>query len=223
MKSDGIDTRTWVSLARVDDDPDAVRYDTEFGWLVDVTFVGGPLDGEGPLVCRLGSMGARRGVTSQQPVGLGCLVLVLVPAGDINVEPTIISMLHDINCVAPTTVNGTEITEEFAAETHVQAFPGEDLDAEYRAVRVTGDSVVLGAAEADQPFARGNDLADALDNLAGALDTFAVALGSGTLIGMAPVVYVGGSANPALVALRSAITQFEGARNAYLSTRINGD
>ena len=63
----GVDTRTWITLARVDADPDATVWDDDLGWLVDVTMVGGPLDGDGPVLCRVASGGQGVGVGAHAP------------------------------------------------------------------------------------------------------------------------------------------------------------
>lgn len=226
MKRPGIDPRSWLALARVDDDPDAVVWNDQLGWVADVTFVGGDLDGEGPQPCRIASLGAGAGLTAQSPPRFDGLVLVAIVGGDANISCVIIGQLHDVNAAAPAQVNGTTITEEFAKETHVEAFPAEDLDAEYRNVRITGEAMVLGDPEADQPFPRGTDLADALDNLAGALDNLATALSNpGSVIGTS---VSGGAVTAAVIGaatgpLSVAVAQFQAARNTYLSTRIRGD
>lgn len=226
LKRPGIDPRSWLNMARVDEDPDAIVWDAQVGWLVDVTFVGGALDGEGPVVCRVSSWGQGQGVTSQRPPRPDCLVLVAVPGGDPNEECVIVGQLHDEVCKPPAAVNGTTITEEFALETHFEVFPGEDLDAEYRNVRITAESMTLGAAAADQPFPRGNDLADALDNLADSLDALAAALTtSGSVIGTS---VSGGAVTAAIIGavtapLQTAVASFKAARTGYLSSRITGD
>lgn len=218
LKMPGIDTRTWVALARVDEDPDATVWDQELGWLVDVTIVGGPLDGDGPVLCRMASSGASTGKGRYDPPHQGCLVFVAIPGGDTNADCIILGQLNDTDCKAPTEVNGTAITEEFATKTHVLAFPGEDFDAQFDNVRITGN-MILGVKEADQPFARGNDLADALGDL---VDAFLLFLDQavappGAFGSVAVVAF-----SAAGVSLKTAINQFKLARQTYLSTTIKG-
>lgn len=235
----GIDPRTWVSLARVDTDEDAIVWDEEEGWLVDVTFVGGELDGEGPVVATMGSLAQGNGQGRYLPPRAGGLVLVSVPNGDANDEVVILQQVHTTNEVAATTINGDTIVErdagngEVAAiETHIDAFPQEDADQQWRTRRVAtsgahrlhGETLELGIPDADQPFARGNDLADALNNLSSALDTFLNALAIIPVLIPPPPGSPVANVNPAAIAtLRTAITTFQNARNQYLSTRISGD
>jgi hypothetical protein len=105
-----------------------------------------------------------------------------------------------------------------ADRTHLCAFAGTDVDLEAERVRVCGEALVLGVPQADQPYVRGTDLADALGSLLDALSTFAAA------IAVAPVV----GANVALPAsvlaqFQQAIATAKQARQTYLSSRINGD
>lgn len=218
LKMPGIDTRTWIALARVDEDPDATVWDPELGWLVDVTIVGGPLDGDGPVLCRMASSGAATGKGRYDPPHQGCLVFVAIPGGDTNADCVILGQLNDTDCKAPSAINGSAITEAFAARTHVLAFPGEDFDAQFDNVRITGQ-MVLGVPDADQSYTRGEDLADALDELVDALADFLDQAPS-------PPGAFGSVSAPtfsaAAVVLKAAIAQFKTARNQYLSTRIKG-
>lgn len=218
LKTPGIDPRTWVAFARVDEDPDATVWDAEWGWICDVTIVGGPLDGDGPIVCRMPTRGQGNGVGEQHPPRQGGLVVVAIPEGNTNADCIIIGQLHDVDHVVPATVNGTTIDEPFATRTHILAYPGEDFDAEFENVRLTGQ-MVLGVPDADQPYARGNDLADALNALADAFDAFLDAA-------PAPPGAFGSVAAPtftaAAVPLKVAIEQFKLSRDQYLSTRIKG-
>lgn len=219
LKMPGIDTRTWIALARVDEDPDATVWDAELGWLVDVTIVGGPLDGDGPVLCRMGSTGSAPGMGQYDPPHQGGLVVVLIPEGDTNADCVILGQLNDADkFLAATKVNETDITEEFATRTHVMAFPSEDLDAEFANVRLTGQTV-LGVHNADQPFARGTDLADALDGLVDALSSFidAAPAPPGAFGSVAAPVFTAAGA-----ALKAGIEQFKLARQQWLSQRIKG-
>lgn len=210
LKMPGIDPRAWLALARVDDDDDAVVWDAELGWLVDVTFVGGSLDGDGPNLCR-----QRRGL--YEPPHRNGLVLVAVVGGDANMECVILAELDVEDRPAPTTVNGDTIDEAFATRTHIGAFPNEDLDLEFENVRVTGQ-MKLGAPDADQPYIRGNDYADAEADFLDALDQFLTS---------APPPGPFGSVNSATfiaaaTQLKLALQQFKLAKSTYLSQVIRG-
>lgn len=236
----GIDPRTWVSYARVDDDPDAIVWDEELGWLVDATCVGGALEGE-PVLCRTGSDGQGNGVGRYSPPRAGCLVLVSIPNGDVNDDCVILRQLHDAECLAPTTVNGDQIVERdassgqvAAAETHLAVFPQEDKDEEWRAVRVTasgahkvhGETVELGVDGADQPFVRGEDLRSAIDALADGIKAafFALTNGGSTSAGGVPLTAAQAAygATP-LLGIQKAVQDVKDAADAYLSERISGD
>ena len=218
MSRPGIDSRSWLALARVDEDPDAIVWDRELGWLVDVTMVGGGLDGEGPVLCRQPSAGQGPGVGEYHPPRAGCLVIVLVPNGDPNNDCLIVGQLNDEGCAAATAINGVDITEAFAARTHIMAFPAEDLDAEFEHVRLTGD-MTLGVAGADQPYARGDDLAGAVDDFADALIKF---LNTAAAVpgGFGEVTATG--FNAAGGVLKAKALAFKAARSRWLSTRIRG-
>lgn len=223
----GIDTRTWTALARVDVDPDATVWDPVLGWLVDVTFVGGALDGEGPVVCRMGAAGAGAAAGKHDPPRQGALVVVNVIAGDPNVECVIVGYLHDLEHQPATTVNGAEITEAMASRTWIEAFPTEDKETEHQNLRMTGretakllgQQVRLADNEAEQPFVRGDDYADAeavfLDALSTFLDLALVPVGAFGSVNW-------GSFQTAAQSLKAAVNTFKNARQQYLSARVRG-
>jgi hypothetical protein len=221
----GIDPRSWVCMARVDEDEDAIVWDDALGWLVDVTFVGGGSDGEGPINCRVASPSQGSGVGVSRPQRPNGLVIVLIPNGDPNDDAIIVGQLHDVDdFTVPSEVNGDTIVEtdasdgEVAAdETHITVAPGEDLDQQWRNARITADAMVLGAPEADQPFVRGTDLDDALDDLADAISDIVTAINTG-------LAAAGSSIDPAsLASFEVAIATFKAASDQYLSDRITGD
>lgn len=221
MSYPGIDPRTWVSMARIDDDEDAIVWNEDLGWLVDVTFVGGEFDGEGPVNCRVASMLQVSGVTHQRPSHAGALVVVVIPNGDPNDDAVIVAQLHDVDDQsAPTEVNETSIDEDFAQETHVTVAPEEDLDQQWRNTRITAESMIFGTHDANQPYVRGDDLSSALDSLVDAISEFAAAIAVAPVnIGTAVVAL-----DPAsLTSLQIAISNFKNASENYLSTRIKGD
>jgi len=218
----GIDPRTWVLTARIDDDPDAMVWDDKLGWLVDVTPVTGQLAGSTmPLACRVATAAQGPDIGMHHPPRLGGLVLVVIPSGDPNEDSIIIGQLHDVDDGAPARVNGDTIDEDFARQTHIAALPDEDVDQEWRHARITAsDAMVLGTADADQAMVRGDDLADALSDLADALSQFAVA------IAVAPVNIAGAvvALDPGtLTSFQQAVTAFKSASQTYLSTRITVD
>jgi hypothetical protein len=217
-------------MARVDDDPDAVVWDSDLGWLCDVTWVGGGLDGDGPVVCRVASPAQGEGVTEQRPPRPVGLVIVVIPNGDPNDDAIIIGQLHDIDGrTVPSQVNGDTIVEtgassgEVAADvTHILVAPGEDLDQQWRDVRITGDSMIIGVPDADQSLPRGDDLADALEDIIDAIDSFASSLASAAPAPPNAALTVAAVA-AVYPSLATAVAQFKSARSDYLSTRIKTD
>jgi len=232
----GIDTRTWVCFARIDTDPDAIVWDEELGWYADATIVEGGLTGE-PVLCRVGSDGQGSGLGRYSPPRAGGLVLLAVPGGDPNDECVVLRQFNAYEELAPTTINGDTIVERdpqagqvAALETHLAVFPNEDADEQWRKRRVAtsgahklhGDTMELGIAGADQAFARGNDLADALEDVINGIGLFCQTLSA------APAAPPNGALTVASVltaynVLSPKITAFANARAQYLSTRIKGD
>lgn len=218
----GIDTRCWIAVGRVDDDPDAVVWDDVLGWLCDVTPVSGPLAGSTlPIACRVVSGAQGDDMGTYKPPRAGGLVLVVFPSGDPNEDSIVIGQLHNTDDAgAPESVNDETITESFALETHLTVAPNEDLDEQWRNVRITAESMIFGTSNADQSAVRGDDLAQALSDLGDALSQFAAA------IAVAPV-NLGGAVvalDPATLAtFQQAVTAFQQASQTYLSSRINLD
>jgi len=243
----GIDPRSWLVYARIDDDPDAIVWDAELGWFVDVTVVSGQLAGE-PVLARVSADALSSG-GRYTPPRANALVLLAVPNGDSNDECVVLMQLHSSDRTAPTTVNGDTIVErdpqagEVAAlVTHLSVFPNEDCDEEWRERRVTasgahrlhGDTMELGLAGADQSYVRGEDKADADEAFVSAVDTYnqQVLAAFSAMLPPGPPVTPVTAANvsagiaiitPASVALSAAVAQFNAARAQYLSTRIKGD
>lgn len=195
MRGPGSDTRTWLALARVDDDDDAISYDRAppdgegLGWIVDVTFQGGELDQEGPIPCRVSAAFAGDGQTRQEPVERGCEVLVLIPEGNSNASPTIIGQIHNGgDCRVPAEVNGVQIDEDYSKATHILVTPlaVDQQVAGTRRIktgdthRILGPLVELADEGAGQAFVRGDEHIDDADALKTALQNFGNALAAST-------------------------------------------
>lgn len=235
MSGPGADPRSWVVLARVDDDDDAIRWDTGTGWVADVTFVFGDLAGEGPVACRVASIFGGDGVGSFQPVQRGAEVLVLLPGGDPNTAPMIVGVgFNPEDLPVPETVNGQTIDEDFALANHIlvtehsvqqEVGPRWRTEATERAT-LAAPEVRLADEDAGQAFVRGNAQADALKDLVDALDAFAQALATappavpnGALtVASVAVAY----ANP-LTGLAVKLTRAKTAIDNALSTKIKGE
>lgn len=131
----GIDPRSWMAIARVDDDEDAIRFEPPMGWLVDVTFTTGALAQVGPVPCRVAPDFAGAGATRSTPIDRDCEVLVAVPSGDPNDSPSIVGQLHNGGgCPVPESVAGQPLTEELARSTHLLRSPHGALE-EYDGAR----------------------------------------------------------------------------------------
>lgn len=175
----GADPRTWLALARVDDDEDAITFDpspaqdgTGGGWLVDVTFQGGALDQEGPIPCRVSAAFAGESRTRSEPFERGCEVVVAVNEGDPNAAPVIIGRVHNGgDCQVPNQVNGTDIDEDYAQATHIFVTPhavDEQVDGTRRVKtgdthRLLGPLLELADENASQSFVLGDAQKTALE------------------------------------------------------------
>lgn len=225
LSAPGNDTSVWVTLGRVDDDVDAIRWDTQgVGWVVDVTLQAGPLDQVGPVPCKLSSAYAGSERLESAPVERGCSVVVAIPGGNPNVGPLIIGRTSNRDgCEVPTSVNGQPINEAFALANHFLVTPhgqqqqfGGDVrhDAPNMSLRATVQAQLLGATVelaqdgATQAFVRGNQFQTAFDAFLTALDTaYAATLAPG----------------PAKTAFSLAVAIFKQALQASLSTRVRGE
>lgn len=132
----GIDPRTWTTVGRVDDDPQAVRWVLGIGWIADVSFVGGPLDGETEVPCRVAGSISGSLTGDYAPLPPGCSVVVVLPSGNPEESPIIVGKLSNRGgCEAPVTVNdlpiipgnvsspSTEVTvSPFDTEIHVSEY-----------------------------------------------------------------------------------------------------
>lgn len=229
IQGPGVDPRTWVTTGRVDSDPDAIRWEPPFGWVVDVTFSGGDLDSDGPNPCRVATMfaGSMQGISAPQLQGAE--VIVLIPEGNPNTNPVIIGMLHngDGN-VAPETVNETPIDEAHALANLItvteggadQQFGGDVRVKAGGVNRQLAPLVELAEQGASQAFLRGNDYTSGEAAFVGAVSTFASAVGTfGAASGAPP---------PAIAALAAAVAAFTAAAASfsppsYLSSRVKAE
>lgn len=194
----GIDPRSWVELGRVDDDPDAITWLPGTGWTVDVTFVTGELAEEDEVPCQVSSAigGALSG--SFAPIKPGCPVVVLMPAGNPNVSPTIIGVLHAVDdCQVPVEINLLPVTEQVMLD-NVVVKSGDSLEVEFAgdahvqapAWWLIGERINLAPltprSDATEPFIRGNQYGVALNAFLTSVETFssAVSTASTTLAGL---------------------------------------
>lgn len=226
----GMDPRSWALLARVDDVEDAIRLEQGLGWIVDVTVTGGQLDGEGPIPCRVAWSYAGEDAGRSEPVERGTQVLVVLPDGDANGTPVIVGVLSTPDKPPPASINGDEVSEQYALSTHYLRTP-HNVEQEVGSVwrvsaqtdaKLTAQNVALADDAPTQSYVRGDDQVDALKALIDALDAFSSALA--TAIPAPP----NGALTVASVAAAYAVLgpQLATAKTsleAALSTRIKGE
>lgn len=246
MAGPGADPRTWCATARVDDDPDAIRFEEPDGWLVDVTIQGGPLDGE-EITCRVASGFAQNGATRSDPPSRDCEVLVVISEGDPNANPVIVGQVHNGGgCPVPSSVNGEGLDEQKALATHVLVTPhdvdqqiggflrqflGEDLtqeadgnvkiQAKGAQAELLAALVNLADAGATQSYVRGTVFAAALQSV-----LFTIALESTTAAAAATAlaaVPLLAPAVPALTAWGVAATANATSVNLLIPRLVPGD
>lgn len=183
MSQPGIDPRTWVTMGRVEDDPQAVRWVHGMGWIADVRLTGGPLDGETEVPCRVAGNVQGEGTGEFVPLTPGCEVAVLLMAGNAEEAPLIVGRVNNRGgCEAPEEVNGLPIldgTEGSSSAVAVSPFDTEIVVSENnrreeyrgdtfhqsasRVIETEGnDSLCLGDRDADQHYVRGEDYTDAV-------------------------------------------------------------
>lgn len=197
----GIDPRTWISAARVELDPDSLRWDAALGWVVDVRAYGGELEGETDIVCRVASALGGPGAGAYAPPILDAEAIVALPSGDPEVNPVVLGWLNsEGGNEAPATVNGLPIVGEletstplsvspFDTEIHVSphALRSERAGLEHRQAAshvIAGDdamdAVLLGSEDASAPFVKGDGLVTQLDTFITALLTALAAISAAT-------------------------------------------
>lgn len=229
LRGPGADTRTWTFYARVDDDPEAVRWDTTLGWLVDVHVVGGDLDGEGPIVCRVAWPYLGDGEGSSAPVARDAHVVCALPEGDPNGVPCVVGFVPAPGSAAPSSVNGQSIDRDLASSTLILR-TSHDYQAEVGSLwrtsatddaKLCAQNVALGDADASQAYVRGDDQLDALNDLVDALDQFAQALATATPAPPNGALTVANVA-AAYAVLAPALVAAKGALQSALSSRVKG-
>ena len=243
----GIDPRSWNTAARVDDNPDAIRWDPQIGWLVDVTPYGGGLEGEAETTCRVASPLAAQGAVEAIPIERACEVIVDVLDGDLESNPVISGRVNNADdCFVPLTVTGVPINGEVPISVPnplpgsawfvtVSPFDTELKNSPYnRAEQYAGkrlvqadvqiieadqdeDGVFLGSRSASEPFVLGDAYTEALGAYVDAVDDYALAL-TGPIDGIAPGVGTSSAA-----ALKAAGVALKESLKEALSLKIKGE
>jgi hypothetical protein len=202
----GSNERSWVELGRVDDVDDAVTWLEGTGWVADVSFITGQLAEEAEIPCRIASHIGGDDQGCFTPVRPGCVVVVVVGAGNVNVAPVIIGYLHNPeDCRVPTEVNELSIDED-AALANILVKTIANYEAEY------GDEVRIQAksnmslvsprinlapdavrGDSTQAYVRGDEFGEALGSFLDGVGTFcqtaaAACSAAATALTPAPVV-----------------------------------
>ncbi len=201
--------QTFTAAARIEDPTDAIHFDPQSGWIVDVSFYGGPLDGEKEVPVRVLSKGpGGDGFGEYIPPARGAEVLIGIPEGDVEANPVMIGYLtNEDGDKPPTQINGLALATEAPASTPLAVSPHdteikrsphnrrEQYDGA-RTVQATSHvlkadqptaGVLLGSETAAKSFLLGEDL---VTNLIAVVDQLLILVQTGGNSG-GPVVLAG--------------------------------
>lgn len=213
----GIDPRTWVSAARVD--AHSRRWESAYGWVVDVTFYGGGLDEPEVTARVLGTGPTGDGCGEYLPPSDGVEVLVGLPDGDPDGGPVVLGVLRNQSEQPPAEIHGRPIDGAAEASTELKVSP---FDTELKvsphsrreqyagALAVAAEAISLigrvnlASEEPGQSAVRGDDLVDALGTLLDGLDVMAAAF-AGMTGPLAPFQAVGTNLSQALLQARQGL------------------
>lgn len=232
----GIDPRSWCTLGRVENDPDARLWDPALGWVVDVECYGGDTDGETDVVCRVLTPVGNPDAGVFRPPELGAEVCVVLPSGDPEAAPVVIGYVRneneDAQNKAPTEINGLPIDGELETSTPLTVSPfdtvivvsPDNLREQYvgtitrqgAQIVLRGDNaidaVLLGSPDASQSVVLGDDYTSAIS-----------AVVDGLLEQLAAIPPTGGPP-PGLAAFQVQwVTQLQPALEAALSARVKAE
>lgn len=239
----GIDPRTWVTMGRVEDDPKAVRWIPQIGWVADVRFTGGPLDGETQVPCRVAGGVQEDDAGTFYPLAPGCAVAVLLPAGTSQEAPIIVGRVNNRNgCAAPLTINGLPITPGSVAAPSVPRVSVSPFDTEihkspyHRREQFDGDrttqaktqtiaadtpldGVLLGSDLAQEAFIKGTSYLSNEAAFYGQLASLFTAAATAAGVPPAPTAPLG----TPLGNIAAAFTQAAAAAQSFASLKIKGE
>lgn len=237
LRGPGVDTRVWICAGRIESDPEAIAWDPDVGWIVDVQIYGGELDGEGSIPCRVAMAYSGAGATRSDPPELGGEVLIAITDGDPNANPVVIGKLHNEGEKVPTELQGLPLLEQLARTTHFTISPhgsreqwggprvvtAEGFQALSAELLALAGTVMLGGqlaldgtpVPATQPYVRGAQQLAALTTLLTALGVYATAIGA--------IPLIAGAAGPAAVTLNTAIASANAQLAAALSAKVFGE
>lgn len=227
----GIDPRIWLSLAVVED----VAFAEGEGIFVDLRLQ--PTGEEETAF--LGSCYAGNGAGDYCPLNKDDTVLVAMPSGDSGNGPIIIARYNSAADPPAADFEDPDQAGEPARDRVIRMEPGRKLkirtsgDGDGVDISVEGDGsiicetkgsgkVLLADRDADQPFVRGTDYADAEASFVDSLGDLVTAIN--TAITAASATTAGGIViDPvSLTAFSAARTAFKDAKNTYLSQKVHG-
>ncbi len=120
----GIDPRSWVSVARVETDPDSITWDDDLGYTVDVECYGGELDGETDITCRVLTPIGDAGAGDYTPPTLGAECAIMLPSGDPDASPVLLGYVRNTaDSLPPTSVHDLPIDNTLDASTDSAVSP----------------------------------------------------------------------------------------------------
>lgn len=244
MRAPGNDPRTWVSAGRIDQDPDAIHWDSGVGWVVDVTFYGSGLEDDEGRPCRVAGLGAPgQGRGEYIPPTPGAELLVAVAAGDVEAGPVVVGYLtNEDDAHPPATVNGLNIQADLTTSTLTEVSPYDTeivssphhrreeyaLDRHSQArnqILEAAQQVKLALRDAAQSYVRGERFVQALNGWIDAVTSYVTANGEADLLVYTALnLLAPGTILPDKIqAVLQAIAQSEAQRVGFQSAAVAGD
>lgn len=222
----GIDPRCWIAYGTVEE----ITFTPIVGYVVAVSFVGGPLNGEGPIPCTVAAPFARLNAIGGAPFSVGDLAVVVIPEGDANVDPIVIGFVNSPEQAPSVLVNLQPVTAAFLEGAHVLADPTKALEVEVLTARLNATLVQLASPAPTQAYLRGTVFAAALSAYLSASATFATtaATACATLVTasvgpLAPLVPGFTALGTAFTTWGTAISTLQGTASQWLSAKIFGE
>jgi hypothetical protein len=239
----GIDSRTWTTLGRIDEDPDAILFDPGIGWIVDVTFYGSDVESDDGHPCRVLSQGAGNGAGEYIPPPLGTEVVVEFPGGDPDFAAVVVGYAsNEADCRPPATVNDLPINADASASSALQVSPYDTefkvsphhrrehyaLDRHVQArnqIIEAGQLLKLAIRDAAQSYVRGERFVQALNGWIDAVSSFVSNNGQADVLIYAAVNLLAPGTIPpnTITAVVNAIAQVAAQKTAFQTAAVAGD
>jgi hypothetical protein len=218
----GIDPRTWVALGRVIE----VGYDN--GWVVACTILDGALVNE-DVTCDVSASFAHALSMASVPIEVGDVAVIVMPGGEANNMGIVVGFIHAPNTRVANSVNGEDVGLPLAQRAIVVSNSTADVELSFKSVRLSADAVRIGPGnDASQPFVRGQDFVDALDDFLEATESMVGTSTTGllgaftTASAVALPPYLAPLLTPFQLAV-TALTQWKAAIRVFRSHLVVGD